>query len=71
MVFQLENENIFRIIQGVYIIENDMVAAMELYDETVRQVMGTERIQNIKSDKQQFLFKLTAVKCIGHEGVKQ
>lgn len=50
-VFQLENENIFGIVQGVNIIENDMVSAMERYDQAVYQVIGTECVQNIKSNK--------------------
>ena len=48
-----------------------MVTAMERYDQTVYQGIGIECVQNIKSNKQQFLFKVTAVKCVGHEAVKQ
>lgn len=48
-----------------------MVSAMEQYDQAVYQVIGTECVQNIKSNKQQFLFKVTAVKCIGYEAVEQ
>lgn len=48
-----------------------MAIAMQQYDQTVYQVVGRERVQNIKSNKQQFLFNVTAVKCVGHEAVKQ
>lgn len=47
----LENENIFGIVQGVNITENDMVTAMERYDQTVYQVIGKECVQSIKSNK--------------------
>jgi len=48
-----------------------MLAAVERYDQTVYQVIGRECVQNIKSNKQQFLFKVTAVKCVGYEAVEQ
>lgn len=70
-VLQLENENVFGDVEGVNIIENDMITAAKQYDQTVYQVIGRECVQHIKSNMQQFLFKVTAVKCVGYEAVKQ
>lgn len=70
-VLQLENENVFGNVEGVNIIENDMITAAERYDQTVHRVIGRERVQYIKSNEQQLLFKVTAVKCVGYEAVKQ
>lgn len=70
-VLQLENENVFGNVEGVNIIENDMITAAERYDQTVHQVIGRECVQYIKSNEQQFLFKVTAVKCVRYEAVKQ
>lgn len=48
-----------------------MITAAEQYDQAVYQVIGRECVQHIKSNMQQFLFKVTAVKCVGYEAVKQ